>query len=197
MNPAVRAVPGVRRSQIGATAALSFVAHAILLWAVFLIAGTGKKVPPIPDVYRVQIVAPPRRAASEAVRDAPAPRFATAEPVRRSTDVPAGITPGVSSTVTVDAEDFPFLYYLAALRSKVSSHWSPPGTAEARTVIFFRVYRDGTLAETYLETPSGNVVFDQAALRAVVVSEPLPPLPEEFDAEDLGVHFAFQYTLEQ
>ncbi len=151
----------------------------------------------MPEVYHVQLVEPPRRTQSQVVRDAATPAPVAPQRTPTKTDAPAGFSPGVSSTLTVDVEHFPFLYYLAALRNKVSGNWNPPSSSAARTVVFFRVYRDGSLADSYLETPSGNVVFDQAALRAVVVSEPFPPLPEEFDGTNLGVHFAFQYSLEE
>jgi hypothetical protein len=36
--------------------------------------------------------------------------------------------------------------------------------------------------------------FDHSALRAVMVSDPLPPLPLGFTGEDLGVHFGFEYA---
>jgi TonB family protein len=183
-------------SQFGTSLALSFVAHAILLWLAFLLAGVSRGPAPMPEVYHVQLVEPPDRTQAETVRDAAAPSPVTPERVPAKTEAPAGFSPGVSSSLTVDVEDFPFRYYLAALRNKVSGNWSPPGASDARTVVFFRVYRDGSLADSYLETPSGNVVFDQAALRAVVVSEPFPPLPDEFDGTNLGVHFAFQYSLE-
>jgi TonB family protein len=183
--------------QFGASLALSFVAHAILLWVAFLFAGVGREPAPMPEVYHVQLVEPPRRAQADAVRDAAAPAPVTPEHAPAKTDAPTGFSPGVSSSLTVDVEDFPFRYYLAALRNKVSGNWNPPGASDARTVVFFRVYRDGSLADSYLETPSGNVVFDQAALRAVVVSEPFPPLPDDFDGTNLGVHFAFQYSLEE
>ncbi len=181
---------------LSTSVAFSFVAHAVLLWIAFLLAGAGGEDHEMPEVYHVQLVEPPRRAASEVVRDAVAPAHAAPEQPSSPTEAPASFSPGVSSSITVDVEDFPFLYYLAAVRNKVSSNWNPLSTSEARTVVFFRVYRDGSLADTYLETPSGNVVFDQAALRAVVVSEPFPPLPDEFDGTNLGVHFAFQYALE-
>jgi TonB family protein len=184
-------------SQLGTSVALSFVAHAVLLWIAFLLAGAGKRPTPMPEVYHVQFVEPPRRTQADAVRDAVAPAPVTPERAAARTDAPAGFSPGVSSSLTVDVENFPFLYYLAALRNKVSGNWSPSGSSEARTVVFFRVYRDGSLADSYLETSSGNVVFDQAALRAVVVSEPFPPLPDEFNGTNLGVHFAFQYSLEE
>jgi outer membrane biosynthesis protein TonB len=192
-----RALPRQQKTHAGATVALSLVVHTALISAVFLAAGVGRRPTPMPEVYHVQLVEPPRRSSSQSVRDAASPLPAAPTEAPSRSETPTGLAPGVSSSLTVDVEDFPFLYYLAAVRNKVSGNWSPPGASDARTVVFFRVYRDGHLAESYLETPSGNVVFDQAALRAVVVSEPFPPLPEDFQGADLGVHFAFQYTLDQ
>jgi UDP-2,3-diacylglucosamine pyrophosphatase LpxH len=35
--------------------------------------------------------------------------------------------------------------------------------------------------------------FDRSALRAVTISDPLPPLPDGFGGSELGVHFGFDW----
>jgi TonB family protein len=107
--------------------------------------------------------------------------------------------PGFSSQLQLDIENFEFSYYLVAVRNKVSSNWSPPAglgtqTTRARTVTYFRILRSGKIADLRTETPSGIVLFDQSALRAVMRSEPFPPLPGGFVGSSLGVHFGFEYA---
>jgi TonB family protein len=107
--------------------------------------------------------------------------------------------PGFSSQLQLDIENFEFSYYLVAVRNKVSSNWSPPAglgtqTTRARTVVYFRIMRNGRVGDAKTESQSGFVLFDQSALRAVLRSEPFPPLPGGFPGGSLGVHFGFEYA---
>jgi outer membrane biosynthesis protein TonB len=40
--------------------------------------------------------------------------------------------------------------------------------------------------------PSGLHFVDRAAVRAVAVSSPLPPLPAEYNGSELGIHDIFE-----
>lgn len=93
------------------------------------------------------------------------------------------------------AADFPFSYYLVSVRNAIGRNWIEPGvTRRTRTTIFFRIRRDGTVDDARVEVPSGVQPFDQAALRAVLASSPLPRLPADFKTDQLGVHFDFEVT---
>ena len=50
------------------------------------------------------------------------------------------------------------------------------------------VTRDGTISELKLVETSGSRLFDEAALRAVQSSSPLPPLPKGYVKDSLGIH---------
>ncbi len=95
--------------------------------------------------------------------------------------------------------DFRWAYYLASIRNKIGSRWVPPpgmnpqGRA-VRTVLYFRITRDGQIALAQVESSSGYVFFDQTALRALQSATPLPPLPAGFSDNYLGVHFGFEYV---
>ncbi len=107
--------------------------------------------------------------------------------------------PGFSSQLQLDIENFEFSYYLVAVRNMVSSNWSPPAglgtqTTRARTVVYFRILRNGKVEDAKTETQSGIALFDQSALRAVLRSGPFPPLPGGFPGGSLGVHFGFEYA---
>ncbi|MCX5800606.1 MAG: TonB family protein [Candidatus Eisenbacteria bacterium] len=106
---------------------------------------------------------------------------------------------GYYSQLQLDIENFEFSYYLVAVRNKVSSSWNPPAglstaASAVRTVVFFRIERNGRIADLKIETPSGIPFFDQSALRAVLRSEPFPSLPRGFADSSLGVHFGFEYV---
>ena len=59
-------------------------------------------------------------------------------------------------------------------------------------VIFFRINRDGSIADVRIERSSGLPFVDRAAQRAVLASSPLPPLPADFHEGSLGVHLKFE-----
>ncbi|MCU0608096.1 MAG: TonB C-terminal domain-containing protein, partial [Candidatus Edwardsbacteria bacterium] len=87
-------------------------------------------------------------------------------------------------------------YYLGLIMAKISRYWSNPyqgGQGELRTRVYFRVNRAGEIETAEIEQPSGNAVFDQAGLRAVLVAKNFPPLPPEIAAGSLGVLFEFEY----
>jgi TonB family protein len=105
---------------------------------------------------------------------------------------------GFSGGVTADARDFEFTYYLMLIRNRIAQNWTPPaGLASGkpvRAVVYFHVGRNGDVSGVRLETSSGVSFFDQVSLRAVSLSDPLPPLPLGFPGSDLGIHFGFEYA---
>lgn len=105
---------------------------------------------------------------------------------------------GLRASVSVGQGNFEFGYYLLQVRNKVAQNWSPPAGLVAagkpvRAVVYFRIARNGRLAGFKLESGSRNEFFDRQALRAVLLSDPMPPLPVGYNGSDLGVHFGFEY----
>jgi len=127
-------------------------------------------------------------------------------PKRPAAGVPSGLktetaslgAPGLSGDVSVDAADFAFTYYLIAVRNRVGQNWGAPAGLETsgnvvRCTVYFKIDRLGGVSDVKLEESSGVAFFDQSAVRAVSVSSPLPPLPEDYAKGSLGVHFGFQF----
>ena len=108
----------------------------------------------------------------------------------------ANVGAGMSGQVAVDASNFEFAYYLQQVRISIARNWSPTAGVPAgtRVDIYFHVTRDGSLTSPRVETSSGNAYFDQSAVRAVIVTGHLPPLPLGYNGSDLGIHFGFEYT---
>lgn len=103
---------------------------------------------------------------------------------------------GMAGQVAVDESNFEFAYYLQMVRTQVARNWTPPAgsTPGARVVVRFRIARSGAITGLRLDTGSGNSLLDQSALRALVVTQQLPPLPLGYAGSDLGIQFGFEYT---
>jgi TonB family protein len=106
---------------------------------------------------------------------------------------------GLRGQIAVDGADFEFTYYLLLVRNRVAQNWAPPaglthGGQPVRAVVHFRIARGGGVTGLRLETPSGFEYFDRSALRAVQISDPLPPLPLGYAGADLGIHFGFDFV---
>jgi protein TonB len=128
----------------------------------------------------------------------PPPSKAEPAPTLALPSAPLGRA-GLSGDVSVDAGDFEFSYYLLLLRNRIAQNWTPPAGlvasgAPIRAVVYFRVDHEGGVRDARLESASSVEFFDRSALRAVVLSDPLPPLPAGYPGASLGVHFGFEYT---
>lgn len=105
---------------------------------------------------------------------------------------------GSGAGIKLDAEDFKFAYYLEVLRERIGYTWTPPLLVgvknEVVATVYFKIARDGAISEEKIEKTSSQELFDRAALRAIKLADPLPPLPAGFKGKYLGVHFEFQHT---
>ncbi len=77
-----------------------------------------------------------------------------------------------------------FPWYVDAVRNRVSSNWLQstvdPGVRWApRAVVTFDVIRNGAVANVQVLQSSGNASVDNSAVRAILGSSPLNPLPGE------------------
>jgi TonB family protein len=86
-------------------------------------------------------------------------------------------------------------WYLMQLRDKVASNWRPPASVghpgQAKATFHFEVHADGSVAAVEPLEGSDNSLYDRAAMRAILESSPLPPLPEELGATTIGITLIF------
>jgi len=100
---------------------------------------------------------------------------------------------GGTKVESVDAAYFPFNYYLNQVLSFISSNWYKPPAGEGTFCsVYFVISKTGRIIDAKVENSSGNSAFDRAALRAVLASNPLPPLPFDYYEDKLGIHLRFQ-----
>lgn len=201
----------MRRSLL-ASAALHLAAAAV----VTVLSSRGAARDTLPPVYQVSLVSaatlapaerrpeptpeetveeetPPEPEAKEKIPDPESePERPVSQPSReRATPGPdMGRDTGLNLPVTLEGRPFRFPWYLEQLVSKIERNWRPTSNTLSATV-YFRIARNGRISDIDIAEESGNFLFDQSARRAVEASAPVPPLPDEYDGDYLGVYFQF------
>jgi TonB family protein len=105
---------------------------------------------------------------------------------------PPPVPAGGSGVTGLEGGDFPYSIYIERMHTLIGQKWLRPQMSNATTIIYFIIDRDGTIRDAKVETSSMNPTFDRAALRAVLESSPLPPLPFGYGGTFLGVHLTFR-----
>jgi TonB family protein len=122
-----------------------------------------------------------------------------------SPDIPTGYStnPGGSSGVAIQGQgggDFAtrFGWYISAAKRRVLSNYDPlsidAAVRASKTLhcsISFSVARDGSIRNARITERSGNQSWDNAGLRAIMASNPFPPLPNDYSASSVDVIWDF------
>ncbi len=195
--------------------------HALAAVLALVLSGLTARRSPMPPIYQVQLVsaaelAPQRTRPEprpeepveeetppepEAVEKVPDPDKPAPEPEKPAPPEPtprpgpeAARRAGPDLPMTLEGRPFQFPWYLEEIYRKVARNWRPPrGTLKA--TVHFRIEKNGRISEVEVSQSSGNFLFDQAAIRAVQASDPMPPLPAEYGGDWLGVFFDFDAEL--
>jgi protein TonB len=103
----------------------------------------------------------------------------------------AGGTAGIGG-FKVDQADFNYPVYIERLILIIGLNWFKPTQAvTTNPVVHFQILKDGTIADARIVVSSGLAFVDRAALRAVLASSPLPPLPADYARQDVGIQVVF------
>ena len=89
-------------------------------------------------------------------------------------------------------------WYVGAVRNRISSNWllamiSPRIMTAPRVYVTFSILRDGRIDEVKIVQSSGIPEVDRSALRAVLASSPLGPLPPDYPSGKVSVEFFFDF----
>jgi periplasmic protein TonB len=97
-----------------------------------------------------------------------------------------------------------YAWYVEAVRRRISQNWlqsmidpSVRAARRAHCVMTFRIFRDGTVKSMQLTQSSGNLSMDNSAQRALLSSNPMPPLPSDYPGSYVDVTFDFDLSLNQ
>ncbi len=156
---------------------------------------------PPPPARPAMTVPDPRTSRPESPRKQRPQPTATAEPQEGSTRVETNVRGqgfglssggGGSKGVELDVADFCCPEYLEQMVALIQRNWQTERVAGS-TVMKFTILRDGAIQAVVLERSSGLLALDNAANRAVLLTQRLPPLPAPFPNPTLTVHMRFEY----
>lgn len=91
-----------------------------------------------------------------------------------------------------------FPWYVESVQRRISGNWLQstvdPGISFApRVVATFDILKNGTVTNAQVTRSSGNASVDRSALRAILESSPLEPLPSGYDGSRVSVEFWFDF----
>lgn len=87
-----------------------------------------------------------------------------------------------------------FAAYERLLRDIVARNWQSQqldSRIRNRVAVTFEIQRNGTIRNIRISQSSGNFTMDQSAQRAIFMSNPVPPLPREYERDVAGIEFWF------
>jgi protein TonB len=168
----------------------------------------AKKAPPVIEKKREEKVEPSPKAMPALkpakAKPTPPPPGGLVRGAAPAVDLPAAAglpsgTAGATGALTFGTDvagfdtDFPFSYYVQQLLSLIGANWFRPDVPDGTVcTVTFRVQRSGQVTEVKVESASGITYYDRAAVRAIYAANPLPPLPNDYPNDQLGVHLRFR-----
>jgi len=112
-----------------------------------------------------------------------------------------GATPAVGANVIgAGGGDFAtrFGWYIQAAKRRVDPNWDKMAidsgvrnSTTLHTAVSFSISRDGTIKNVRVTQSSGNLSWDNASMRAILNSNPLPQLPPDYQGSEVAVTWDF------
>ena len=90
-------------------------------------------------------------------------------------------------------------WYVDAVTRAISQNWlkslvDARMNKAPRVYLSFEIAHNGKISNLGVQQSSGNPSLDRSAQRAVLASDPLPPLPPDYRGGDVKVIFYFEYS---
>jgi protein TonB len=150
---------------------------------------------------------PAQTAPSQPSASAP-PQVAVARPLdsmRRQPGGGGGLTGGgrggvEGEPIPLDTPEPKYQDYFNKIRERIKANWVYPRQAgergiEGELLIEFHIAKDGRVAYIELRHSSGTAILDDAALTAVKLAQPFPPVPDEIAKQTLAINGQFKYQI--
>lgn len=100
---------------------------------------------------------------------------------------------GQGSGSRLDVADFCCPDYIITMIERIRANWVQRAEVAGTAVVKFTIQRDGAIANASVDRTSGYIALDTAALRGVLGTRQLPPLPAAFPNPTLTVYLNFEY----
>ena len=139
---------------------------------------------------------------------ASAPQVAVARPLDRMRRQPGGgggLTGGgrggvEGAPVPLDTPEPKYQDYFNKIRERIKANWIYPRQAgdrgiEGELLIEFHIAKDGRVSYIELRRSSGTAILDDAALTAVKLAQPFPPVPDDIAKQTLAINGQFKYQI--
>jgi TonB family protein len=108
------------------------------------------------------------------------------------------LTPQIVSHVPADPR---LSFWASRVKKKAEQLWKPPAGIDilgtVKTVVSFKVARDGTIQDVQVGTSSGNADLDRLAQETIERMASTPPIPENFPDDQIQVSYEFVYSGQQ
>jgi periplasmic protein TonB len=102
--------------------------------------------------------------------------------------------------IPLDTPEPKYQDYFNKVRERIKSKWVYPRPAgergiEGELLIEFHIAKDGRLEYIELRRSSGTAILDDAALTAVKLAQPFPPVPDDIAKRTLAINGQFRYQI--
>ncbi|HEY7205779.1 MAG TPA: energy transducer TonB [Methylomirabilota bacterium] len=102
--------------------------------------------------------------------------------------------------IPLDTPEPKYQDYFNKVRERIKSKWVYPRPAgergiEGELLIEFHIAKDGRLEYIELRHSSGTQILDDAALTAVKLAQPFPPVPDDIAKRSLAINGQFRYQI--
>ena len=114
--------------------------------------------------------------------------------LKGSTGAP-GLGLGGASGGSPFDQDFEYAYYVQQMLGRIHQHWQrTPVRGTAVVIVRFTILKNGSVENVEIEQSSRVSILDRNSMRAVILADPMPPLPNSYPRDRVGVHLRFTYS---
>jgi len=133
-----------------------------------------------------------KKAALDEIQKRVSKREVTPAPLPSSPMISPVTPPPISSSLRESQMN----EYYGLIWAKIKQSWTIPENllkerVDLEAIIIIIIERNGRVQKSWFEKKSGNALYDQMAMRAVIKAEPLPSIPKELNQESLEIGIRF------
>ena len=83
--------------------------------------------------------------------------------------------------------------YMKDMEKEIKANWAPPQNSfKNKTVVNFKILRDGTIENPIISETSGDKEFDRTAMLALSATGKVTPPPRSLMGDSMDIYFTFE-----